>query len=127
MLDRANAPLSAQEVREQAAAVLGRVGLATVYRALKAMLASGEVVSVEIAGSTPRFELSSKGHHHHAMCVVCRKVWDLEGCAGGFEGLAPRGFVVTNHELTLFGRCKACSKAPDQGTPARKPAHAHHH
>jgi len=101
-------PLTAQEIEGAAAEVVPGLGIATVYRALKRMQDEGQVLLVEIPGEPPRYESASKGHHHHFVCRQCGKIFDLEGCMGSVEKLAPAGFVVEDHEINLFGRCNQC-------------------
>ncbi|MFN5808672.1 MAG: transcriptional repressor, partial [Burkholderiales bacterium] len=36
------------------------------------------------------------------------RVFDIHACPGELSDLAPRGFVVEDHELTLYGRCLDC-------------------
>lgn len=110
-LARANAPITPREILDDARVGAQGLGLATVYRTLRLMVASGEAQGVEIPGEPPRYELAGKGHHHHFVCRSCKRVYELEGCCGHFAELAPRGFVLEGHELTLFGACKTCVKA----------------
>jgi Fur family ferric uptake transcriptional regulator len=38
-------------------------------------------------------------------------MYDFEGCPGQLDGLAPKGFIMEDHELFLFGRCADCAAA----------------
>ena len=86
------------------------LGIATVYRSLKNLQEEGQVCCVEIPGQPPRYERSDKGHHHHFHCNQCGDVFDLDKCVEGLKKLAPPGFKVTDHEIILYGACKACAK-----------------
>lgn len=121
-IGEAGAPVSAREVLTLARARSRRLGLATVYRTLRLLIDAGEVAPVEIAGQPPRYELAGKGHHHHFHCVSCGKVFELEGCCGHFEELAPVGFAVLSHDLTLSGTCRECGVKGRM--PARRPRRA---
>jgi Fur family ferric uptake transcriptional regulator len=128
----ANVPIGPKEILDAAGERVEGLGLATVYRTLKLLVEAGEILPVEIAGESARYELAGKGHHHHFRCKGCGKVFELEGCCGHFEDLAPRGFDVQGHDLTLFGRCAGCSKGAKStnGARASKPhvhKHAHNH
>lgn len=101
-------PMRAQEIRDDAARTVPRIGLATVYRALKWLIEAGEVVTVELPGDTPRYELAQLHHHHHFRCRGCGRVFEVEGCPGDLTALAPRGFAVDGHEVVLYGRCSGC-------------------
>jgi Fur family ferric uptake transcriptional regulator len=124
----AKAPVGPKEILDVAGRDVEGLGLATVYRTLKLMVEAGEIQMVEIAGESPRYELSGKGHHHHFLCKACGKVFELDGCCGHFDELAPRGFSIEGHDLTLFGRCAGCAKASRStgGARATKP-HVHKH
>jgi Fur family ferric uptake transcriptional regulator len=109
-LEESGRPLGALEVLQSSRRHAPGLGIATVYRALKALGAEGEVATVEIPGEPPRYEASGKGHHHHFLCGRCGKVYELGGCLGGLKGLLPRGFKMSSHELLLHGRCPACAR-----------------
>ncbi len=100
--------MTAQEIEVQANEAVPGIGIATVYRALKRLQDEGSVTVVELPGKSPRYESTQKGHHHHFVCRECGKVYDLEGCSGNVEKLAPSGFQVEAHEITLFGSCDQC-------------------
>ncbi|MCC6774019.1 MAG: transcriptional repressor [Gemmatimonadaceae bacterium] len=108
-LELSRTPLRAQDVHAQATATAPGIGLATVYRALKSLIQSGDVVPVELPGDTPRYELAHHDHHHHFSCRACGQVFEVEGCPGDLATLAPQGFAVDGHELVLYGRCAGCS------------------
>jgi Fur family ferric uptake transcriptional regulator len=106
----AGRPLSPQEVLDAARRTVAGIGLATVYRNLKLLLAEGAIDAVTIAGESPRYEIARRGHHHHFQCMSCRRVFDVAGCPGDLRRLAPRGFRVEHHEVTLYGRCADCGR-----------------
>jgi Fur family ferric uptake transcriptional regulator len=108
-LEVTRTPMRAQDIHLAAAAAgAPGIGLATVYRALKALLASGEVTTVELPGDTPRYELAHRHHHHHFSCRACGRVFEVDGCPGDLSTLAPAGFAVDDHEVVLYGRCAGC-------------------
>ena len=109
VITEATNPLTAQDIEVRANQLVPGIGIATVYRALKRFQEEGFVTVVEISGESPRYELSDKGHHHHFVCSACGQVYDLEGCSGNVEALAPEGFQVDKHEITLFGLCSGCT------------------
>lgn len=108
-IERAQRPLSPQEVLEAAQAAVPALGLATVYRNLKLLVDAQEVIAVSLPGDSPRYEAARLAHHHHFQCTVCQRVFDVHGCPGNLARLAPAGFTVDHHELTLYGRCAACT------------------
>ncbi|CAN7400836.1 transcriptional repressor [Acidovorax sp. LjRoot74] len=105
----AQRPLSPQEVLDNARASVEGLGLATVYRNLKALLEDGSIEAVSLPGESPRYEPAGQSHHHHFQCTQCARVFDVHACPGDLQGLAPRGFTVQRHELTLYGLCADCT------------------
>ena len=101
-------PLTAPEIQDLALRKVPTLGLATVYRFLKALAKDGRVVSVEIPGQMPRYERANKGHHHHFVCRTCGAVFELERCLAGIKTMAPPRFRVEDHEIILYGSCDAC-------------------
>jgi Fur family ferric uptake transcriptional regulator len=110
VLRGATRPLSPQEVLQQARRAVRAVGLATVYRTLKLLVADGAVHAITLPGETPRYEASTRSHHHHFQCTRCNRVYDVPGCPGDLRRLAPRGFSVEHHDVTLYGRCSDCGR-----------------
>ena len=102
-------PLTPVEVLGEAQKDVKKLGIATVYRALKGLVTDGTLVHVELPGEAPRYEMAGKEHHHHFHCQRCKKVYEIHGCPGDFKRLVPRGFKLENHEITLYGTCKECA------------------
>ena len=107
----AQRPLSPQEILETAHVSVEGLGLATVYRNLKALLEDGAIEVVQLPGESPRYEPAGQSHHHHFQCTQCARVFDVHACPGDLQGLAPQGFQVQRHELTLYGLCADCAQA----------------
>lgn len=101
-------PLLPQEVLLAAQVQVPGLGMATVYRNLKALVDEGELRSVNLPGDNPRFEPAELHHHHHFQCQLCQRVFDVHGCPGNLAALAPPGFTVADHDLVLYGRCSEC-------------------
>lgn len=108
-LGEADRPLSPQEVLALAQRSAPGLGLATVYRTLRAMVEEGEIEPVSLPGEADRYEISGKHHHHHFRCRSCERVFDLAArCLPGLRSLLPAGFEMDEHELLLEGRCADC-------------------
>ena len=107
----AQRPLSPQEILETAQVSVEGLGLATVYRNLRALLEDGAIEAVQLPGESPRYEPAGQSHHHHFQCTQCARVFDVHACPGDLQGLAPQGFQVQRHELTLYGLCADCAQA----------------
>lgn len=111
VIREADRPLTPQEVLENAQQTVPNIGVATIYRTLKLFLEEQWLAVVEVPGEPCRYELAGKGHHHHFSCRACGRMYDFEGCPGQLDGLAPKGFIMEDHELFLFGRCADCAAA----------------
>ena len=107
-IEEVGRPLSPREVLDAASAYHAGLGIATVYRNLKALVEEGALAQVELPGEPPRYEATGKRHHHHFHCRACDRVYELEGCPDGLRSLTPAGFSLESHEVVLYGRCAAC-------------------
>lgn len=109
-IESVDRPVRVEEIRRGASKAVPGVGVATVYRAVKAGLEAGWLQEVHLPGErSAAYERAGKGHHHHFECRGCGKVYDVEGCPGHLSQLIPPGFVMEGHELVLYGRCGACA------------------
>ena len=107
--------LSAEDVygilREQDS----EIGLATVYRALDLLSDLGVLVKIDFGDGCARYELNTADptvhHHHHLICVKCKKVIEFEDdLLEDLEATISKksGFQILNHEVKFFGYCKDC-------------------
>ncbi len=117
-MKEAGRPLSPTELL--AAARRGRpdLGMATVYRTIRKLVEDRQAVAVDIPGEPARYEPSGKPHHHHFLCRACGRLLELEGCPIPLRGLAPGGFAVEGHDLTLYGTCPDCG--PRRPAPRKR-------
>ena len=105
-------PLRPEEIHELAQHQVPGLGLATVYRAVRDLCESGELVRVNLPDGNTHFERAGLGHHHHFYCRSCKKVIDFDGCPLPSRMPAPRGFRVDSHDLYLYGLCAPCTHVP---------------
>ena len=82
--------------------------LGAAQREVPAIGLAGEVQAVDLPGEATRYELSGRAHHHHFRCMSCNRVFNVPGCPGDMQRIAPEGFVVERHEMTLYGVCSDC-------------------
>jgi Fur family transcriptional regulator, ferric uptake regulator len=108
---RASGTLTAEDLAARARREDSRIGLATVYRAIPAMLASGWL---ERVGSRDGHALyahcAAAEHHHHLVCTGCGAV-QATPCPverHSLDAAAEAGFVITHHEVTVYGLCRSC-------------------
>ena len=87
------------------------IGLATVYRVLTQFEAAGLVSRHHFEGGQAVFELNQSGHHDHLVCVVCGKVEEFYDDLIESQQIKiakDKGYTVTDHSLTLYGKCSDC-------------------
>jgi len=110
VLGASNRPLSSREVLSAARAEVPGLGIATVYRHLKALLDEGRLAAVELPGEPQRFELAGKGQHHHFLCRACGRVFDLPRCEVDVLTTVPSGFQADAHTVLIYGWCADCTR-----------------
>lgn len=83
---------------------------ATVYRAVAAMESARFLQRVGLReGSTLYARCGAESHHHHIVCDGCGRVAHT-ACPLDHEvaDSAAEGFVITRHEVTMYGLCPSC-------------------
>jgi Fur family ferric uptake transcriptional regulator len=109
IFEEAGRPLTPQEALHDAKSHAPGIGIATVYRNLKALTENGYLVPVDVPGEPPRYEVAGKGHHHHFHCRACGRLFELEGCPGNLKLLIPKGFKMEDHDVVIYGLCESCN------------------
>lgn len=87
------------------------IGLATVYRVLTQFETAGLVTRHHFEGGQAVFELDQAGHHDHLICVSCGKVeefYDETIEKQQIKIAETKGYEVTDHSMTLYGKCRNC-------------------
>ena len=107
-IEGAGRPLSPQEILDAAQGDIPGLGVATVYRTIRALVDEEWLREVELPGEASRYEVAHLDHHHHFHCNQCDRVFDMDRCPGSLRELAPRGFRVESHEIILYGCCPEC-------------------
>jgi Fur family ferric uptake transcriptional regulator len=102
---------TAQDLHERLRARGQRLGLATVYRTLNALVQEGVVDVLPHRPGELCYRWCGDEHHHHLVCSVCHRVVELRDC--GLEPWLQRlaaaaGFVATGHRLEVAGLCGDC-------------------
>jgi Fur family ferric uptake transcriptional regulator len=105
----ADRPLAHEEVLEFAQKKVEGISIATVYRNINSLVEDKWLVPVEIPGTTTRYEVAGKEHHHHFKCNDCGRLFELNGCDVQVKSRLPRGFRTTGHEFFLYGLCPSCT------------------
>lgn len=93
------------------------IGLATVYRALAGLAASGDADSLQSPDGEALYRACvTQGHHHHLICRTCGLTIEIE--AKDVEQWAHRtaaqhGFTDAAHVVDIFGTCVTCTARRD--------------
>ncbi len=93
------------------------IGLATVYRALAGLAASGDADSLQSPEGEALYRAcATSGHHHHLICRSCGLTVEIE--ATDVEQWARRtaalhGFRDAEHVVDIFGLCASCANAAE--------------
>ncbi len=101
---------TADEVFTAVRADIPDISLATVYKALEALVGCDLAVKLRYGDAAARYD-GRTDPHPHAHCRVCGAVRDMPGplAAPAPESLgALEGFVVEGYRLELVGRCTGC-------------------
>jgi Fur family ferric uptake transcriptional regulator len=107
--------VSAQSLHQALREANTGIGLATVYRALAGLAASGEADSLQSPEGEALYRAChSEGHHHHLICRSCGTTVEIE--ATDVEQWAQRtaalhGFRDAEHVVDIFGLCANCAAA----------------
>lgn len=112
-LERSEEFRSAQQVHASLHRHGDKIGLATVYRTLQAMVDEGLVDALRTDDGEQAYRRCSTGHHHHLVCRDCGRTVEIEGPAverWTAAISAEHGFTDVAHTLELFGRCGPCDE-----------------
>lgn len=112
-LDEVHEVFTAEELLGRLKERGSRVGRATVYRALSTLEQTGRVERIGVRGTSALYAHcgATDRHHHHLVCTSC-------GCVSHtacpidetvLTGADAGGFVVTGHDIVLYGLCPACT------------------
>ena len=114
LLGRQNCCLSAQEIFDGLRKARRPVGIASVYRALDALVDLRLVKRVDAGDGIARYEAAPADgeHHHHLVCRDCGKVEAFSDprLERAIDRVAVGlGYSVEEHEVVLTGACAECA------------------
>ncbi|RBY94730.1 transcriptional repressor [Blastococcus sp. TBT05-19] len=114
LLDELDGFRSAQDLHALLRERGDSVGLATVYRALQALVDDGQLDVLRSTDGEAAYRRCSSSHHHHLVCRSCGRT--VEVADPPVERWAARiaaehGFVDVQHDVEVFGTCAACAAA----------------
>jgi Fur family ferric uptake transcriptional regulator len=99
------------DLHERARRLAPGLGLATTYRTLELLRASGGVHPLLGEGRNAYVRCRPDHHHHHLVCTTCGAVEETELCAAPSEADLRRahGFRPAAHEVDIYGTCRTCA------------------
>jgi Fur family ferric uptake transcriptional regulator len=109
--------LTAEEIYDYVREKFPEIGIATVYRTIQVLSELNLIDKLNLDDGYVRYEISkgskeeTSHHHHHLICLDCGNVYAFQDDL--LETLEERimetmGFQVVDHEVKLYGHCKAC-------------------
>jgi Fe2+ or Zn2+ uptake regulation protein len=104
--------MSPEEVWERLKGRFARIGLPTVYRNLDDLFSGGVISKVILPDrQLYYFYCPNKDHHHHFVCLSCRRVEDVRFCGlREIEREVKRmKGTVFSHILQINGLCRSCT------------------
>jgi len=123
LLEQSDKHLTAEEIYELVKLNWPDIGLATVYRNIQLLSELNLIDRLNLDDGYVRYEIGSmntddvKHHHHHLICLECGEVFMFEeDLLENLEQtiLDTLGFIVSNHEVKLYGLCKKCNERTEQ-------------
>ncbi len=115
----AGRPLSVREILETAQNEVTGLGVATVYRNLKTLQEEKLIAPVDLPGEPARWEIP-EGHHHHFLCRVCDRLFEIRSCPEDLVRLLPDGYTLEDHDILLRGQCDMCVKKSKALRPKKR-------
>lgn len=111
---------TAEEIYDKVKQTWPEIGLATVYRNIQKLSEFGVIDKLNLDDGFIRYEIGdpdrdrTRHHHHHLICEECGGVFAFEDDL--LEQLENRirdtmGFIVSDHEVKFYGRCRSCIEA----------------
>src|SRR6266704_2845125 len=111
----------AHEIYRKVHKKLPRISLATVYRNLHSLVKEGKIRSLLLDEQAARYDPETS-EHDHFVCEGCGRVIDLflrRARRIDLTSLAKQGYVVTTHNLTVYGMCQVCAARRRTSRPPR--------
>ena len=103
---------TAQEVYQRVKEKSTAIDFSTVYRNLELLTKLGIIKKLNISSGVCHYEITGSGHHHHAICMGCGEMKELDICP--YESmkaskLYESGFKAVDHKFEIYGYCSKCS------------------
>ncbi len=105
--------VSAQELYRRLRRRDPRIGRATVFRTLEALVAAGVARRLELDGHVYGYVACRPEHHHHLACDRCGRVEEIDEAY--IRPVAERvaldlGFRIDDARVDFYGLCASCAR-----------------
>ncbi len=109
---------TADEVFTAVRAQISDISLATVYKALEALVTCELATKLTYGDGSARYDARTD-EHCHARCLICGSVRDVKGAPlqNNIPEIRPAdGFQVQGYRLEVVGYCAGCASLPAAGS-----------
>ena len=112
---------SADQVHRGVQASLPDITVQSVYVVLSDLERGGLIRRIDVPSSPARYETRTGDNHHHAQCVVCQRILDVDcvvgsaPCLSAGEQLA--GMTILSADVLFRGVCADCRENRPDTTP----------
>ncbi len=113
---------TADEIYTMVRERLPNISLGTVYRNLELLAESGQILKLESAGSTRRYDANIIPHYH-IRCVACGSVGDMiseEKPYEFVEKILVNGYTLLGVNIAFDGICPKCKQNSKVSIPTNK-------
>ena len=102
---------TAELIYEQVKREVPNISLGTVYRNLRLLKQEGEILELDLTGTSGRFDGFTENHYHFR-CEQCNRIFDVDepvDKAVDNRVAQKTGFRVKYHRLEFRGLCQECA------------------
>lgn len=113
ILYKSGTHLSPEQIMEKIRLNDKSTSISSVYRILSFLEKERFINAIEPGGSGKRYEIASKKHHDHMICLECSKIIEFVDDQIEFkqiEIVKAHGATLVSHDMRLFIVCKECQK-----------------
>jgi len=103
---------SAEIIYKKVKSYYSNISLTTIYRTLETFEKLGIISVANVLHDTARYD-ANLDHHHHLVCIVCKKVEDFYDDSLANLGLSKKSidnYKVLSYTVQINGICKNCQK-----------------
>jgi len=96
------------EVYEDMVKKFPGVSYNTIYRNLSQFFDIGILEQFHFPDGVKFRACDLSSHHHHAICLQCKKTFSLKFCPVDNPLGLPDSFQITDHNFEIYGYCEDC-------------------